>query len=102
MSATFPLKLAGTTGAPFTAVGSVGGSNDADNLSERYSSVAVRLWDRLIGTRDALVALVLINVIHLSIATRQQSSETLVDSCAVNSVPSPAHAYRSARVRAPG
>lgn len=47
--ATFPLTLG--TGAPFTAVGSVGGSKDAEDLSSRYNTIAASLWDRLINIR---------------------------------------------------
>lgn len=62
--------------APFQSVSTVAGEKDSNELSSKFSSSAAALWDKIIGWRDILAFFILLNVLHLSIATKQQSSAT--------------------------
>jgi hypothetical protein len=55
--------------------------------SHSFPNGTCRFWDRLVTARDTLAGLILINVIHLGIATRQNSQNTVTDKCAVRVLP---------------
>jgi len=75
-------------GAEFQGIGTVDGvATEPESLSSRFSRFALKIFDRFVIFRDLFGFFLCWHLLHLAISTQSQSTDTLVDKCAVSAHP---------------
>jgi hypothetical protein len=76
---------AASTSVPLMNMGSYQTFTKSEGITNRFARVAIPIFDRVVGFRDLLALALTYHLFHLGLSTRDASTGTAADKCAVSS-----------------